>query len=137
VHARSQPLRPERVLLGIREGLRAVFHVRPGNLDRALNGPCGARDDIVAQGCDNMTVGELIGGISFGERAPGPRKHHEEAYHTECNSSMVIEGIAKFPFGTAQMRIKNVISLDKPNLLERSRLGREVGTGRWQTIIRT
>ena len=71
-----------------------------------------------------MMVRELTGGIYFGERGRREGKYGEEAYDTECYSKMEIERIAKVAFETARKRNKNVISIDKANVLESSRLWR-------------
>ncbi len=72
-----------------------------------------------------MIVRELTGGIYFGERGRREGKFGPEAYDTECYSVMEIERIARVAFETAQKRRKNVISIDKANVLETSRLWRE------------
>ena len=69
-----------------------------------------------------MMVRELTGGIYFGERGRREGKYGEKAYDTECYSKMEIERIAKVAFETARKRNKNVISIDKANVLESSRL---------------
>lgn len=92
----------------------------------ALKGDCPLREDIVAKGFDIMMVRELTGGIYFGERGRREGKYGEEAYDTECYSKMEVERIARVAFETARKRNKNVISIDKANVLESSRLWREV-----------
>ena len=119
-------LRPEKALLGIREALGLFTNLRPAKLYPALKGDCPLREDIVAKGFDIMMVRELTGGIYFGERGRRTGKYGDEAYDTECYSRMEIERIAKVAFETAQKRNKNVISIDKANVLESSRLWREV-----------
>ena len=119
-------LRPEKALLGIREALGLFTNLRPAKLYPALKGDCPLREDIVAKGFDIMMVRELTGGIYFGERGGREGKYGEEAYDTECYSKMEVERIARVAFETAQKRNKNVISIDKANVLESSRLWREV-----------
>ena len=119
-------LRPEKALLGIREALGLFTNLRPAKLYPALKGDCPLREDIVAKGFDIMMVRELTGGIYFGERGRREGKYGEEAYDTECYSKMEVERIARVAFETAQKRNKNVISIDKANVLESSRLWREV-----------
>ena len=82
------------------------------------------RPDIAANGFDLMMVRELTGGIYFGERGRREGKYGEEAYDTECYSKMEIERIARVAFETAEKRNKRVISIDKANVLESSRLWR-------------
>lgn len=119
-------LRPEKALLGIREALGLFTNLRPAKLYPALKGDCPLREDIVARGFDIMMVRELTGGIYFGERGRREGKYGAEAYDTECYSKMEIERIARVAFETARKRNKNVISIDKANVLESSRLWREV-----------
>ena len=64
------------------------------------------------------------GGIYFGERGRREGKYGPEAYDTECYSEMEIERIAHVAFKTAMLRRKKVVSIDKANVLESSRLWR-------------
>ena len=116
--------RPEKALLGIRAALGLFTNLRPAKLYKALKDSCPLRPDIVETGFDLMMVRELTGGIYFGERGRREGKYGEEAYDTECYSKMEIERIAKVAFETARKRNKNVISIDKANVLESSRLWR-------------
>lgn len=116
--------RPEKALLGIRAALGLFTNLRPAKLYKALKDSCPLRPDIVENGFDLMMVRELTGGIYFGERGRREGKYGEEAYDTECYSKMEIERIAKVAFETARKRNKNVISIDKVNVLESSRLWR-------------
>ena len=119
-------LRPEKALLGIRAAMELFTNLRPAKLYPALKGDCPLREDIVAGGFDIMIVRELTGGIYFGERGVREGKYGEEAYDTECYSRMEIERIARVAFETAMVRNKRVISIDKANVLESSRLWRKV-----------
>ncbi len=116
--------RPEKALLGIRAALELFTNLRPAKLYKALKDECPLRPDIAAGGFDLMMVRELTGGIYFGERGRREGKYGEEAYDTECYSKMEIERIARVAFETARKRRKNVISIDKANVLESSRLWR-------------
>lgn len=123
----SQPanLRPEKGLLGIRAAMGLYTNLRPAKLYPALKDECPLRSDIVAQGFDLMMVRELTGGIYFGERGRREGQYGAEAYDTERYSVMEIERIARAAFDAARKRRKNVISIDKANVLETSRLWRE------------
>ncbi|MDE5916953.1 MAG: 3-isopropylmalate dehydrogenase [Oscillospiraceae bacterium] len=116
--------RPEKALLGIRAALELFTNLRPAKLYKALKDECPLRPDIAAGGFDLMMVRELTGGIYFGERGRREGQYGEEAYDTECYSKMEIERIARVAFETARKRRKNVISIDKANVLESSRLWR-------------
>ncbi len=118
-------LRPEKALLGLRAALGLYTNLRPAKLYPCLVGDCPLRSDIVANGFDMMMVRELTGGIYFGERGRREGKYGFEAYDTEAYSVMEIERIARVAFESAMKRRKNVISVDKANVLETSRLWRE------------
>ena len=117
--------RPEKALLGIRSGLGLFTNLRPAKIYPALSDACTLRPDIVSKGIDLVIVRELTGGIYFGERGRREGKYGPEAYDTECYSVMEIERIARVAFDTAMKRRKNVVSIDKANVLESSRLWRE------------
>ncbi len=119
-------MRPEKALLGIREAMGLFTNLRPAKLYSALKDDCPLRADIVEGGFDIMIVRELTGGIYFGERGMREGKYGEEAYDTECYSRMEIERIARVAFETAKKRNKKLISIDKANVLESSRLWRKV-----------
>ena len=118
-------LRPEKALLGLRAALGLFTNLRPAKIYPALAGDCPLRPDIVANGFDMVMVRELTGGIYFGERGRREGKYGPEAYDTEAYSVMEIERIARVAFETARKRRRRVISIDKANVLETSRLWRE------------
>ena len=118
-------VRPEKGLLGIRAAMGLYTNLRPAKLYHALKEECPLRADIVAQGFDLMMVRELTGGIYFGERGRREGKYGPEAWDTEAYSVMEVERIARAAFDAARKRRHNVISIDKANVLETSRLWRE------------
>ena len=119
-------MRPEKALLGIRAAMELFTNLRPAKLYPALKGDCPLREDIVENGFDIMIVRELTGGIYFGERGMREGKYGEEAYDTECYSRMEIERICKVAYETAMKRNKKLISIDKANVLDSSRLWRKI-----------
>lgn len=119
-------MRPEKALLGIRAAMELYTNLRPAKLYPALKDDCPLRPDIAANGFDILIVRELTGGIYFGDRGYRQGKYGEEAYDTECYSRLEIERIARAAFEAAMVRRKNVISIDKANVLESSRLWRKV-----------
>lgn len=119
-------IRPEKALLGIRAAMGLFTNLRPAKLYPALKGDCPLREDIVAQGFDIMIVRELTGGIYFGERGMREGKYGEEAYDTESYSRMEIERIVRVAFETARKRSKRLVSIDKANVLDTSRLWRKI-----------
>lgn len=118
-------IRPEKALLGLRSALGLFTNLRPAKIYPALADACTLRPDIVEDGFDLVIVRELTGGIYFGERGRRMGKYGEEAYDTEAYSVKEVERIARVAFETAQKRNKNVVSIDKANVLESSRLWRE------------
>ena len=118
--------RPEKALLGIRSALGLFTNLRPAKLYPALKDASPLRQDIVGKGFDLLIVRELTGGIYFGERGYRDGKYGNEAYDTEAYSEMEIKRIGKVAFETAMKRGKNLISIDKANVLETSRLWRSI-----------
>jgi len=114
--------RPETGLLGLRAAMELYANIRPARLFQPLKDACPLREDIAAKGIDMIIVRELTGGIYFGERG----RDANGAYDTERYSEMEVRRIAKVAFETAMVRRKNVISIDKANVLDSSRLWREV-----------
>jgi 3-isopropylmalate dehydrogenase len=119
-------LRPEKALLGIRAAMELFTNLRPAKLYPALKDECPLRADIVERGFDIMIVRELTGGIYFGERGMREGKYGEEAYDTESYSRMEIERIVRVAYDAAMKRDKRLISIDKANVLDTSRLWRKI-----------
>ena len=118
-------LRPERALLGIRKELGLYANLRPAKLLPALRAASPLRGDIADAGFDMLMVRELTGGMYFGESGRRETDRGQEAYDTEAYSVMEIERIGHTAFRAARGRRKQVISVDKANVLESSRLWRE------------
>src|SRR6201997_1281185 len=121
-------LRPEAGLLRIRRELGAYANLRPAVFFPALEDCSPLRPEIV-RGTDIMIVRELLGGAYFGqprsiEGAPGTRV----AINTMRYGEDEIERIAGVAFELAMKRKGKVLSVDKANVLECSRLWREVVT---------
>ena len=119
-------LRPEKGLLGIRAALGLYANLRPALLYSALAEACPLKAEIVKNGLDILIVRELTGGIYFGERGRRTGKNGEEAYDTECYSTAEIDRIGRIGFESAKKRGGKLMSIDKANVLESSRLWREV-----------
>lgn len=116
-------MRPERALLGIRAALGLYANLRPANLYPALRGRCPLRE---CRDFDLLIVRELTGGIYFGESGRRVGKLGPEAYDTESYSISEIERIGRVAFESAERRSRRLCSVDKANVLESSRLWREV-----------
>ena len=118
--------RPERALLGIRHELGLFANIRPASLFKALENACPLKQDIIDEGLDLVIVRELIGGAYFGEREVLMTEGGKTAYDTMIYSEKEIERIGRVGFETARKRRGKLTSVDKANVLESSRLWREV-----------
>jgi 3-isopropylmalate dehydrogenase len=119
---------PEAGLLRLRQALGAYANLRPAVFYPVLHSCSPLREEVV-KGTDILIVRELLGGLYFGqprsvEGAPGAR----EAVNTMRYSEPEVERIARIAFGLARTRRKRLLSVDKSNVLECSRLWREVVT---------
>jgi 3-isopropylmalate dehydrogenase len=120
-------IRPEKGLLGIRKELGLFANVRPAKLFKQLAGACYLRPDIVARGLDVMVVRELTGGIYFGEpRFDGEKDGERFGFNTMTYFEHEIRRIAKVAFEAARKRSGKVCSVDKANVLDVSRVWREI-----------
>ncbi len=119
-------LRPEAGLLGIRAALGLYANLRPAIIYSALKDASPLKSEIISNGIDIMVIRELTGGIYFGKRGRLETEGGESAYDTEMYSKAEIVRIAKVGFETAMKRGKKLMSVDKANVLESSRLWRQV-----------
>lgn len=115
-------LRPEAGLLAIRKGLELFANLRPAYLYEELKGACPLKDEIIGDGFDMIVVRELTGGIYFGERSTQEVNGVLTATDKLTYDENEIRRIAIKGFETAMKRNKNVISVDKANVLDSSRL---------------
>ncbi|MEF2231498.1 MAG: 3-isopropylmalate dehydrogenase [Pseudodesulfovibrio sp.] len=120
-------IRPEKGLLGIRKALGLFANVRPAQLFKQLADACYLRPDIVARGLDVMVVRELTGGIYFGEpRFDGMKEGERFGLNTMTYHEHEIRRIARIAFEAARKRSGRVCSVDKANVLDVSRVWREI-----------
>ncbi len=110
--------RPEQGLLGLRKGLRLFANLRPVKPIPALYDASPLKREIIER-TDMLVVRELTGGIYFGAKS---RTYDTASDNCEYTREE-IERIARVAFGAARSR---VTSVDKANVLETSRLWREV-----------
>ena len=118
--------RPEAGLLGIRKALNLFANLRPAYLYKELKAACPLRDEIIGDGFDMIIVRELTGGLYFGERKTIEENGIKKAIDTLTYNEEEIRRIAVKAFEIAMKRKKNVISVDKANVLDSSRLWRSV-----------
>ncbi|WP_018123431.1 3-isopropylmalate dehydrogenase [Desulfovibrio oxyclinae] len=120
-------IRPEKGLLGIRKAMGLFANLRPAVLFPQLKHACYLRPDIVENGLDVMVVRELTGGIYFGEpRLEGEIEGERYGYNTMVYREHEIRRIARVAFEAARKRGGRVCSVDKANVLDVSRVWRDV-----------
>lgn len=120
-------IRPEKGLLGIRKALGLFSNLRPAVLFPELAKASYLRPDIIGQGLDIMVVRELTGGAYFGEpRGETVVNGERAAFNTMIYSESEIERIVRVACEIARKRGKKLCSVDKANVLDVSRLWREV-----------
>lgn len=119
-HPREQ--RPESGLLRLRKALGLFANLRPVTVHPALEDASPLKPEVV-RGTDLMFVRELSGGLYFGK----PRAYSDDAaVNTLPYTRPEVERVAKVAFDLASRRRKRLVSVDKANVLETSRLWRKV-----------
>ena len=115
-------VRPEQGLLKMRKELGLFANLRPIKLFDELLGASSIKPEIL-KGADILFFRELTGDVYFGER--GRLNEGKTAYDTMIYSKYEVERIARKAFDAAMTRGKKLMSVDKANVLESSRLWRE------------
>ena len=119
-------LRPEAGLLSIRKGLNLFANIRPAYLYKELAAACPLKEEIIGDGFDMVIMRELTGGLYFGDRSTKEVDGVMTAVDTLTYNETEIRRIAIKAFEIAMKRKKQVISVDKANVLDSSRLWRKV-----------
>jgi len=114
-------VRPEQAILGLRKALGLYANLRPVVPQPALRHASPLKEALL-QGVDLLIVRELTGGIYFGRRTREADSATDECRYTVGE----VERIARIAFRLAAARRGRVTSVDKANVLETSRLWREV-----------
>ncbi len=117
--------RPEKGLLRIRKAMNLYSNIRPAKLWASLADASPLKPELVKNGIEIIIVRELTGGIYFGERGAGKENGVEYAWDTEKYSVEEIERITRIACEIASKRSKKLVSVDKANVLESSRLWRK------------
>ena len=115
-------MRPENALLDLRAGLGLFANLRPALLYKELASACPLKPSLTENGLDIIVIRELTGGLYFGKKERG----EDWAYDTMRYSEPEVRRIAHVAMKTAMTRKKQVVSVDKANILESSRLWRSV-----------
>jgi len=121
----SKELRPETGLLGIRKALGLFSNIRPATVFDCLKEASTLKPEVL-EGTDLIVVRELTGGIYFGEKFRREGEYGQEAVDTCVYNVTEVERIVRQAFDIARTRSKRLASVDKANVLETSRLWREV-----------
>ncbi len=119
-------LRPEAGLLKIRKDLELFANIRPAYLYSELKDACPLKDEIIGDGFDMVIMRELTGGLYFGERHTEEVNGVMTAVDTLTYNEEEIRRIAIKGFEIAMKRRKKLVSVDKANVLDSSRLWRKV-----------
>lgn len=119
----SAKIRPEQGLLTMRKALNLYANIRPVTAYAKLAEASPLKTELV-KGVDFIVFRELTGGIYFGEK--GRNEKRDRAFDICSYSTEEIERITRMAFDAAKERKRKVTLVDKANVLETSRLWREV-----------
>lgn len=116
-------VRPEQGLLAIRKKLGLFANLRPVETFKSLVAKSPLRTELV-DGADFLCIRELTGGMYFGEK--GRKDGGDTAFDTCIYSRFEIERILSLAFDYAMRRRRRLTVVDKANVLETSRLWRQI-----------
>jgi 3-isopropylmalate dehydrogenase len=119
--------RPERGLLALRKGLQVFANLRPVKVHPALIDASPLKPEKL-QGVDILVVRELTGGLYFGAKRREVVDGRDTAMDTLEYRADEVQRVVELAFQLAASRRKKVTSVDKANVLESSRLWRQVAT---------
>jgi 3-isopropylmalate dehydrogenase len=121
-------VRPEQGLLALRKGLGVFANLRPVRVHPALIDSSPLKPEKLA-GVDILVIRELTGGLYFGQpKGRDTKDGHERAVDTLEYYDYEIRRVVELAFSLAQGRKKKITSVDKANVLESSRLWRQIAT---------
>ncbi len=121
-------VRPEQGLLALRKGLGVFANLRPVRVHPSLANASPLKPEILV-GVDVLVVRELTGGLYFGQpRGREMRDGHEYAVDTLEYYDYEVRRVVELAFELAKGRRRQVTSVDKANVLESSRLWRQIAT---------
>ena len=119
-------IRPEKALLGIRKALKLFANLRPAFVYEELV-DCSPMKRNIVENVDIMIIRELVGGAYFGEpKGIESRNGEKIGFNNMIYTESEIERIVRKGFEVAMKRRKKLCSVDKANVLDVSRLWREV-----------
>ena len=121
--------RPERAVGTVRKELDLFVNLRPIRGRKALGPVLPVKEEIIGEGLDFVVIRELAGGLYYGEPR-GIEKHAdgERGFNTLSYTTREIDRVLRAGFELARERSKKLTSVAKENMLESSKLWREVAT---------
>jgi 3-isopropylmalate dehydrogenase len=124
----SARVRPEQGLLGLRKGMEVFANLRPVKVQPALMDASPVKPERV-KGVDILVIRELTGGLYFGwPKGRDKKDGRERAVDTLEYYDYEVRRVVELAFSLAKKRKKKVTSVDKANVLESSRLWRQITT---------
>ncbi len=121
-------VRPEQGLLGLRKGLGVFANLRPVRVHPSMIDASPLKPDRL-RGVDILVIRELTGGLYFGQpKGRDTQDGHERAVDTLEYQDYEVRRVVDLAFRLALGRRRKVTSVDKANVLESSRLWREIAT---------
>ncbi len=120
------PQRPEKGLLALRKGMGLFSNLRPAKIWPQLADASPLKKEITDRGIDFVIVRELTGGVYFGEHTTTTENGVKKALDLMPYDENEIRRIGRVGFETAMKRNKKLTLVDKANVLDTSRLWREV-----------
>ena len=120
--------RPEAGLLRLRKELGLFCNLRPAKLYSELRAASPLKEEVLGEGFEIMMIRELTGGLYFGEKSLRMEKGEEVARDELIYRAHEIERIAEIAFFLAKEGRGELVSVDKANVLESSRLWRKIFT---------
>lgn len=121
--------RPEYALMKLRKALKVTTNIRPVCLYQSLQELSPLKERVVKRGIDMVFVRDIIGGVFCSDKVVKQGVDGLEAYEFEYYNEKMIDATARIAFTLAQKRKHKVVSLDKSNVLESSRLWRKTVSG--------
>jgi 3-isopropylmalate dehydrogenase len=118
-------VRPEQGILALRKGLKVFANLRPAKIHPALMDASPIKPERL-QGTDILVIRELTGGLYFGEKKREQVNGHTRVIDTLEYFDYEIERVVRLAFRLADGRRKKVTSVDKANILESSRMWRQI-----------
>ncbi len=117
--------RPESGLLAMRKKVGTFANLRPASIMPGMEDASPLAPRVIGNGFDILFVRELTGGIYFGEKGTSLSDDAHTAWDEMSYSEFEIKRIARMAFEAAMGRKKNLVSVDKANVLKSSRLWRQ------------